>query len=90
MNKALLAVVIVLALCLAAAIYFCITLNQDKNALADELESTQGVVASTELKLAATETELTDTNDTLNATLTELDDAKDTLTSTLTELSDTR
>jgi predicted RNase H-like nuclease (RuvC/YqgF family) len=90
MNKALLTVVIVLGLGLAAAICFCITLNQDKNAMADELESTQGVLASTESKLASTEAELTDTNDTLDATRTELDDTKDKLTSTLTELSDTK
>jgi myosin heavy subunit len=90
MKKLLIAMVIVLAFGLGASIYFCITLNQDKNALADELESTQGMLASTVLKLSSTEVELTDTNDILDATRTELGDTKDTLTVTLAELSDTQ
>jgi predicted RNase H-like nuclease (RuvC/YqgF family) len=80
----------VLGLGLVAAVYICITLTMDKNALADQLESTQDMLSSTVLKLASTETELTDTNDILDATQTELDDTKGTLTTTIAELNDTK
>jgi hypothetical protein len=90
MKKALIALVIVLGLGLAATIYFCVTINQDKNALADELESTQGELAATVLKLSSIEVELTDTNDMLDATQTELDDTKDALASTRSDLNATK
>jgi predicted RNase H-like nuclease (RuvC/YqgF family) len=90
MKNLIIGAAIVLGLGLVAAVYFCITLTMDRNALADELESTQGVLSLTVLKLSSTEVELTDTNDILDATRTELGDTKDTLTVTLAELSDTQ
>ncbi|MGA3094310.1 MAG: hypothetical protein ABSD79_02870 [Dehalococcoidales bacterium] len=90
MKKILIAAVIVLALGLGASVYFCITLNQDKNALTADLNSTQNVLASTQAELASTQTELATTNGTLTATLTELDTTKATLTSTRSALSATR
>jgi predicted RNase H-like nuclease (RuvC/YqgF family) len=89
MKKVLLVAVIILGLGLAAAIYFYITLNQDKNALASELESVQGTLDVTVSKLASTEAELTTTKDNFAAVQTELDDTKDELTSTRLELSNT-
>jgi len=83
MKKVLLAALIVLGLALAASIYYCVTLTQDKNALTAELKSVQSVLASTRA-------ELTTTNETLALTLTEFNAAKDTLTSTRSELSTTR
>lgn len=82
MKKLLLAAVIVLALALGASIYFCVTLTQDKNVLADELASVQDALVSTQA-------ELTTTKDTLTTSQTELSGIKATLTSTLTKLSDT-
>jgi predicted RNase H-like nuclease (RuvC/YqgF family) len=90
MKKLLIVAVIILGVGLAATIYFCITLNQDKTRLANELESTQDVLDSTVLKLASTEVELVTTKNDLTASQTELDDTKDTLTTTITELNDTR
>jgi peptidoglycan hydrolase CwlO-like protein len=90
MKKALIAAVIVMGLGLAAAIYFCITFNQDKNALASELESTQNVLASTQAELASTQTELATTKDDLDSTQTELATTKDDLDSTQTELATTK
>ncbi len=97
MKKLLIAAVIVLALGLGASIYFCITLNQDKNALTADLNSTQNVLASTQAELtstqtelASTQTELATTKDSLATSQTELGDTKDTLTSTLDELGNTR
>jgi type II secretory pathway pseudopilin PulG len=95
MKKALVILVIVMGL--AAAIYFCITLNQDKNALASELESTQNILVSTQAELAttkddldSTQTELATTKDDLDSTQTELATTKDDLTASQTELDDTK
>lgn len=90
MKKLLVAAVIVLALGLGASIYFCITLNQDKNTLTADLNSTQSVLASTQAELASTRTELTTTNETLAVTINELGATNTTLTSTRAELSDTQ
>lgn len=82
MKKLLIAAVIVLALGLGASIYFCVTLNQDKNALTADLDSTQNLLASTQAELATTK-------DTLAASQADLDDTRDLLTSTLAQLGDT-
>jgi hypothetical protein len=87
MKKVLLAAVIVLGLALGASIYFCVTLNQDKKALASELESVQSGLVSTQADLVSTQAELATTNGTLAATLTEMDATKATLTSTRSALS---
>jgi len=96
MKKLLIAAVIVLALGLGAAIYFCVTINQDKNALTADLKSTQNLLASTQAELSstnatlvATQAELNNTKDTLVSTLGELSTTKDTLTSTKSELDST-
>ncbi len=83
MKKLLLAAVIVLALGLAASIYFCFTLSQDKNDLTAELNSVKTDLASVQAELAGK-------NDALAASLTELDATKATLTSTTSELSTTK
>jgi hypothetical protein len=90
MKKLIFAAVIVLALGLGAAIYFCITLNQDKNTLTADLNSTQSVLASTQAELAATEDTLAVTQADLAASQTELGDTRGLLTSTLAQLTDTR
>lgn len=90
MKKFLIAAVIVLAFGLGASIYFCMTLNQDKNTLTADLNSTQSVLASTQAELATTKDTLAVTLNELGATKTELDATKETLTSTRSELSTTR
>jgi hypothetical protein len=97
MKKFLIAVVIILALGLGAAIYFCVTLNQDKNALTADLNATQNLLGSTQAELASTnatlvttQTDLNNTKDTLNSTLNELGDTQKTLASTQSELNTTR
>ncbi len=96
MKNLVVAGFIVLGLGLIASIYFAITLALDKNALAAELESTQGVLATTQAELAttkdylaATQVELDQTEETLTATSDELSDTQVTLTSTQSELETT-
>ncbi len=97
MKKALIALVIVLGLGLAAAVYFYVTLSQDKNDLSDELMSTQRDLASTQAELAttkddlaSTQAELATTKDDLAASQTELDETKVTLTATRSNLNATK
>jgi peptidoglycan hydrolase CwlO-like protein len=90
MKKLLIVAVIILGAALAATIYFCITLNQDKNALASELKSTQNVLASTQAELVTTQGDLASTQDNLAARQAELDETSATLTSTSAELNDTQ
>ncbi len=89
MKIALIAAVIVLGLALAGAIYYCYTLNQDKNSLTSELVSTRNTLASTQAELTTTQKTLTTTQDTLALTQTELSSTKDTLVSTQQELAKT-
>jgi uncharacterized protein (DUF3084 family) len=83
MKNLVIGVAIVLGIGLAAAVYFCIMLSMDKNALAAELGSIQSV-------LATTQAELTTTKNDLAATQVELEQTKETLTSTNDELNDTQ
>ena len=96
MKRLIIAGVIVLGLGLIASIYFAITLNMDKNALAAELETTQNVLAITQAELtdtqntlAMTQADLEETNNTLTSTNAELSAAQVTLTSTQSELETT-
>jgi hypothetical protein len=96
MKKLILGVAIVLGLGLVAAVYFCITLYMDRNALAVGLETTQNILATTQSELtttkdylAATQGELDQTEETLTATSDELNDTQITLTSTQSELATT-
>ena len=90
MKKLIIAAAIVLGMGLAAAVYFCITLTMDKNALAAEVESTQNVLVTTRAELTTTQAELTTTKDHLAATQADLDQTQETLTSTSDELNDTQ
>jgi len=97
MKRLIIAVAIVLGIGLAAAVYFCITLTMDKNALAAELESTQNVLTITQAQLAntqdnldATQGDLEETNNTLTSTSAELTSAQAILTAAQSELDTTR
>jgi hypothetical protein len=83
MKKLIIVAAIVLGLGLVAAVYLCITLNMDRNALASEMKSVQGVLAITQANLAVTQ-------ENLAATQTELDETMDALKTTSAELSTTR
>ncbi len=90
MKKALIAAVIVLGLGLAASIYYCYTLTQDKNTLTTDLQSVQNALASTQAELASTHQTLTTTEQILASTQAEFNSTKGTLTSTQKELDNTR
>ena len=88
---------IFLSLALVAAIVYCIVITGDRNALDAELESVQGVLASTRAEvsstkqtLASTQVELNSLNDTIASMQAEIGSLSDTLASTNVELNSTK
>jgi uncharacterized membrane-anchored protein YhcB (DUF1043 family) len=83
MNRALIAVVVVLGLGLVGAVIYGIGVMKDKNTLATELQSLKSELASTQAELAST-------NNSLSATRSDLLSTRVTLTSTQSELTTTK
>jgi hypothetical protein len=89
MKRSLIIAVIVLFLALAGAVYYGVTLMNERDDLKTELASVQATLASTQQELATTKTTLDDTQATLDDTTAELDTTAATLADTENELSQT-